>query len=108
MSDEPDKPLSLEEAARVDQDALQHWFSIPAEAPVVLNASRADMDALFLGLRHALFMQGATLAAFQLYTHGELDKANEQFNKAAAQHIDALAQITRFTSAIMAKAEVHE
>lgn len=98
-------PEQINQAAVIDPDALKHWFGLIHPESVVLNASRDDMDRLFLGLRLLAFSQGDHLAAFQQFTHGNLDEAQRYFASAAARHLQALTNITMFTSGLMAKAQ---
>lgn len=106
--EEPPKLPSLEEAAHIDPDALQRWLALPPEAGIVLNASRSDLDRLLLGLRLGLFAQGDSIRALQLFSHGNLDDANAHFNRATERHVQALANITAFTSAMMQKATLED
>jgi hypothetical protein len=99
-------PEELNLAATIDADALAYWLALPETASIVLHASRADLDRLFLGLRMLAFAQGDALAAFQNFTHGETDAAQRFFASAAARHGAALANISAFTTGIMAKAQV--
>ena len=108
MSEPPEQQPTLEEAARIDPAALEHWFKIPADAGIILHASRVDLDALFIGLRDLTFAQGNGLAALQLWVNGDAESAQTQFAQALQKHVDALKNITRFTSGVMAKAQVDE
>lgn len=101
-------PLNPDEAARVDQPSLERWFAIPGDKLVSIIATREEFDQLFIGLRQMLFAQGNTLAALQQFAKGDVEQTNASFNLSAQQHLEALANITRFTSVIMAKAEPYE
>jgi hypothetical protein len=113
MSEQPPsadpRPPSAEEldaAATINVEALKRWFSIPEGASVALYASRADLDRLFLGLRMLAFSTGDHLAAFQLFSHGDIEAATKHFNSAAARNYQAIQAITELTSALMTKVQV--
>lgn len=108
MTDQTGGTPTLEQAGQLDQAALERWFAFDPQTPMALHASRVELDALFLGLRNLLFAQGAGLAAFQAFTHGQTDQASHQFAEAIQKHALALANISQFTSAMMAKAQPDE
>lgn len=106
--DDPELARRLATAAEIDQEALKRWFTLPDDGEVVLHASRPDMDLLFLGLRQLAFSQGASLAAlFQMRSAPHEDVSN-LLSQARDQHVNALENLTRFTSAIMTKARIDE
>jgi hypothetical protein len=112
MTDVPPEPPAiptaeqLAAAALIDQAALQHWGTIAESQMVVLYASRADLDHLLLGLRLLAFCQGDTLEALNLLSAGDTPAAAVSFQRATNNNVQALAHITQFTSAIMARAQV--
>lgn len=110
MSDTPptNAPPNPDEAAQIDQPSLERWFTIPDDKLVAIIATRSEFDQLFIGLRQMMFAQGNTLAALQQFAKGDVERTDSTFNLAAQQHLQALASITRFTSAVMAKAEPYE
>jgi hypothetical protein len=98
-------PEQINAAAVIDPEALKRWFSLPENGLVLLNASRADMDRLFLGLRLLTFAQGDHLAAFQQFSQGNIEEAQRSFASAAARNVQALANLTLFTAGVMEKAQ---
>ena len=101
-------PEELDLAAKIDSQALLRWTDLPEGADVVLRVSRQQMDALFLGLRNLTFAQGDGFTALQAMSAGDVELANKHFARALERHHHALAQITFWTSAVMARAEPDE
>lgn len=112
MTDVPPDPPpiptaeQLNAAAQIDPAALEHWGTIAANQMVVLNATREDMDRLLLGLRLLTFCVGDTLEALNNMRHGDPDATSVSFARATNRNLQALAHLTQFTSAIMAKAQI--
>lgn len=98
----------LAAASEIDVDILKRWFEIGDNSHVELIATRSQMDALFLGLRQMLFSQNTTMAALSHFRRGNDEEGDVQFAAAAQTHLQALGNITRWTSAMMAQAKPHE
>lgn len=99
-------PEDLDQAAKLDERALEKWFGIKADQDVMLRVSRVQMDHLFLALRNLAFAQGDGLAALQLLSNGGTQEASAAFVRALQRHHLALSQLTIWTNAVMSRAEV--